>query len=77
MGEPSGLTYYQGKYHLFWWGKAVSTDLVHYEQIATNVMRNTPEGISNFTGSMVIDKHNAVGWGNNTWIAVMTCFLFQ
>ena len=74
IGDPSGLTYYLGKYHLFWWGKAVSTDLVHYEQITPNVMRNTPAGMSNFTGSMVIDKHNTAGWGTNAWIAVMTVY---
>ena len=27
VGDPSGLMYYQGKYHLYWWGKAESKGL--------------------------------------------------
>lgn len=74
IGDPSGLTYYEGQYHLFWWGKAVSTDLVHYRQVSPNVMEDTPPGISNFTGSMVIDKHNTAGWGPGAWVAAMTVY---
>jgi len=33
IGDPSGFMYYQGKYHMYWWGKVESTDLVHYQQI--------------------------------------------
>ena len=29
IGDPSGFIYYQGKYHMFWWGKVESKDLVH------------------------------------------------
>jgi sucrose-6-phosphate hydrolase SacC (GH32 family) len=24
IGDPSGFIYYQGKYHMFWWGKVAS-----------------------------------------------------
>ena len=33
IGDPSGFMYYQGKYHMYWWGKVESTDLVHYQWI--------------------------------------------
>lgn len=74
IGDPSGLVYYQGKYHMFWWGKVVSKDLVHYDEISSNVFQNTPENIANFTGSMVIDKDNTAAWGRNSWIAALTVY---
>ena len=74
IGDPSGLTYYQGQYHLFWWGKAVSPDLVHYREVIPNVMTDTPEGIANFTGSMVIDRQNTAGWGTDAWVAALTVY---
>lgn len=74
IGDPSGLMYYQGKYHLFFWGKAESEDLVHYHQVSDNVMTDTPKGWANFTGSMVIDKQNTAGWGRNAWVAALTVY---
>lgn len=57
VGDPSGLMYYQGKYHLYWWGKAESKDLVHFEEkSADNVMQNVDSNTSCFTGSALIDK---------------------
>src|SRR5258706_12306714 len=31
IGDPDGLIRYRGEYHLFWWGHATSTDLVHWK----------------------------------------------
>jgi hypothetical protein len=36
ISDPSGFIYYQNKYHMYWWGKAESEDLVHYKQIIPN-----------------------------------------
>lgn len=74
MGDPSGLMFYQGKYHLFWWGKAESTDLVHYTQITPNAMIGESENIKYFTGSAVVDKNNTAGYGNGAYIAAYTLF---
>lgn len=72
IGDPCGLTYYQGKFHLFWWGKAESEDLVHYDEINRRAMQGGPRGISYFTGSVLIDKKGTAGLGENTWVAAYT-----
>jgi len=38
IGDPDGLIHYNGSFSLFWWGKATSTDLVHYTQESSLVM---------------------------------------
>ena len=58
IGDPSGFMYYQGKYHMYWWGKVESTDLVHYQQITPYAMTGADDNISYFTGSAVVDKNN-------------------
>ncbi len=30
IGDPCGFVHYGGKYHMYWWGNAESSDLVHY-----------------------------------------------
>ena len=62
IGDPSGFMYYQGKYHMYWWGKVESTDLVHYQQITPYAMTGADDNISYFTGSAVIDKNNTHLW---------------
>ncbi|PJJ07845.1 fructan beta-fructosidase [Flavobacterium sp. 1] len=76
IGDPCGLIYYQDQYHLYTFGrgKAVSKDLVHYQQTADNVLTGDDGTISYFTGSVAIDKINSTGFGKNAWIAVYTIF---
>ena len=74
IGDPSGFIYYQHKYHMFWWGKVVSDDLVHYKEISPKVMTGDDGGISYFTGSTVIDKENTAGFGKNAYVAAYTIF---
>jgi Beta-fructosidases (levanase/invertase) len=74
MGDPSGLIYYQGKYQMFWWGKATSTDLVYYKQESSKVMTGDDGSIAYFTGSMVVDKKNTAGFGKGAMIAAYTVF---
>ncbi|KAA3437857.1 glycoside hydrolase family 32 protein [Rufibacter hautae] len=74
IGDPCGFMYYQNKYHMFWWGKVTSEDLVHYKEESPKVMKGDSGGIAYFTGSALVDKDNTAGFGPNTQIAVYTLF---
>ena len=74
IGDPDGLLHYHDRYSMFWWGKATSTDLVHYDQESTLVMTGGPANVSYFSGSVVVDKHNTAGFGANAQVAIYTLF---
>jgi fructan beta-fructosidase len=71
IGDPDGLVYSEGTYHLFWWGHAVSKDLVHWEELPYP-MKGGDRSFSYFSGSVVVDKQNTSGFGANSMIAVYT-----
>lgn len=74
IGDPCGFIYYQGKYQMFWWGKVISDDLVHYKEVSRKVMTGEPRNIGYFTGSVLVDKNNTAGFGKNALIANYTIF---
>lgn len=63
IGDPCGLIKHSGKYLAYSWGAAVSDDLVYWNELNDHAIKQVPEGISTFTGSVVIDKNNTAGWG--------------
>jgi fructan beta-fructosidase len=71
VGDPCALIRYQGIYHLFTWGHAVSKDLVHWKQLPFP-MKGDDGSFSYFTGSMVVDKNNSADFGANSMIAFYT-----
>ncbi|MDD4971289.1 MAG: glycoside hydrolase family 32 protein [Paludibacter sp.] len=74
IGDPSGLIYFQNKYQMFWWGKAISTDLVHYKEVSPKVMTGDDGSIAYFTGSVLVDKSNTSSFGKDALVAAYTIF---
>jgi len=83
MNDPNGLTYLNGKFHLFYqyypndivwgpmhWGHASSKDLFHWEHHPIALFPDSLGSI--FSGSAVIDKNNSSGFGRNAMIAIYT-----
>jgi sucrose-6-phosphate hydrolase SacC (GH32 family) len=82
VNDPNGLVYYAGEYHLFYqdrlpcgqsWGHAISRDLVHWTELPKAIPCEGTERI--FSGSVVIDKNNATGFGtpdNPAMVAIYT-----
>src|SRR5579864_339010 len=84
--DPNGLVYFHGEYHLFFqfnpfgdvwghmsWGHAVSTDLLHWKELAVAIPEKDGEMV--FTGSVVVDSKNTSGFcaaGKECLVAVYT-----
>lgn len=73
INDPNGLVYYDGEFHLYFqhypfgyywgqphWGHAVSTDLIHWEQLSDVLLRHEYGGI--YSGSSVVDYNNTSGF---------------
>lgn len=60
IGDPDGLIKYDDNYHLFWWGHAISKDLVYWQELPWG-MPDLGAGYQYFSGSIIIDKSNNSG----------------
>jgi len=71
IGDPDGLVYANGLYHLFWWGHAISPDMVHWQEMP-KPMKGDDGSFSYFSGSVAVDNDNTSGFGKKSIIAVFT-----
>ena len=74
IGDPCGTIRYNGKYLAYSWGAATSDDLIHWKELNDHAITGVPNGVSTFTGSVVVDKNNTAGYGNGALIAAFTSF---
>lgn len=83
INDPNGLTYYGGKYHMFFqhnpldsawgnmtWGHAVSDDLIHWHETSSALYPD--ETGTMFSGSGIEDTGNVSGLGMNAMILYYT-----
>ena len=81
LNDPNGMVYYDGEWHMYFqhvaianntgpksWGSAVSTDLIHWEQLPHAIVpypSTKPDESDRdhtiWSGSAVVDVHNALG----------------
>ena len=81
--DPNGMVYIDGTWHLFYqynpygtvwgnmsWGHATSTDLVHWTEQPTALVKDELGDI--FSGSAVCDVNNTAGFGAGAMVALYT-----
>jgi fructan beta-fructosidase len=73
-GDPDGLVKYKGVYHLFWWGHAISNDLVYWKEMSYPIKGNTNHDEIN-SGGAIIDTLNVAGFGKNARIILISIYI--
>ena len=64
IGDPDGTIKFDSLYHLFWWGHAVSEDLVYWTEYPWP-MQGGSSSFDYYTGSVVVDTANTAGFGTD------------
>lgn len=72
ISDPCGFLYYEGQYHLYWWGCAESPDLVHFAQQNNHSQISVPKPLQCWTGCVIADTRNTAGFGPGTYISCLT-----
>ncbi len=61
LGDPDGMIRYNDLYHVFWWGHATSSDLVHWDEQIYPMVGDDGSFVY-FSGSVVVDEANSSGF---------------
>ncbi|MFA5329200.1 MAG: glycoside hydrolase family 32 protein [Prolixibacteraceae bacterium] len=90
MNDPNGMVYCNGEYHLFFqhtphaatpdfpqmhWGHAISTDLVHWEELSPAIAPDGHGAI--FSGSAVVDQNNTAGLQSGNEKTLISIFTYN
>lgn len=71
IGDPDGLIKYNNLYHLFWWGHAISEDLVYWNE-EPYPMKGGDGSFDYYSGSIVADSANTAGFSKDAMVAIYT-----
>lgn len=74
IGDPCGNVLHNRSYRAYSWGAYESPDLVHWTEHNDHAIKNVPEGIATFTGSVVVDSAGTAGYGDGAYVAAFTSF---
>ncbi|MCM3790698.1 glycoside hydrolase family 32 protein [Domibacillus indicus] len=83
--DPQRPVYFNGKYHYYYlynkdypsgngteWRHATSEDLVHWHDEGIAIPKYTNKNGDPWSGSVVVDKNNTAGFGQNAFVAIVT-----
>lgn len=73
IGDPDGTVRYNNKYHLFWWGHAISNDLVYWKEKSWP-MQGDNSTFDYYSGSVVVDTRNTGGFKTGTYAPMVALF---
>ncbi len=60
LGDPDGMVRFNNLYHVFWWGHAESSDLVHWNERLAPMIGDNGSFVY-YSGSVVVDRSNTSG----------------
>lgn len=65
LGDPDGMIRFNDLYHVFWWGHATSSDLVHWDERPYPMVGDDGSFVY-FSGSVVVDENNTAGFARGS-----------
>lgn len=73
LGDPDGMIRYNDLYHVFWWGHATSSDLVHWNEQVYPMVGDDGSFVY-FSGSVVVDENNTAGFAQGDSVPMVAVY---